>query len=246
MQDTLLAAWQGLGGFEGRCLAAHLAVQDRDQPLPQRAAHREPAARPGSGTSRESSRRSRPGSARPSGSSRTPMPCSRRRGPACRPAPRPATSRPNPSPSPSWPPCRCCRRASSRCSSCATSSGSAPARWRACSTRPSNRSTARSSGPAPACSAASRARSAAPPPAPGSPAEDADRRAVHQRLRVCRPRRAGGAADRRRLHVDAAHAARIRGPGPGGRLLRPPVRRGPRRSTWCRPAPTASPRSAPT
>jgi RNA polymerase sigma factor (sigma-70 family) len=54
-----------------------------------------------------------------------------------------------------------------------------------------------------------------------------DRGEVRPRLRVRRSRRAGGPADRRRLHVDAADALRIRGPGRRGPLLRQPVRRGP-------------------
>ncbi len=40
VQETFLAAWRGLDGFEGRALAAHLAVPDRDEPLPERAARR--------------------------------------------------------------------------------------------------------------------------------------------------------------------------------------------------------------
>ena len=73
-----------------------------------------------------------------------------------------------------------------------------------------------------------------------------DRGEVRPRVGVRRSRRAGGPADRRRLHVDAADALRIRGPR----------RRCPFRarasstrvagSTSCRRAPTVSPRSAPT
>jgi RNA polymerase sigma-70 factor (TIGR02960 family) len=47
LQDTLLAAWQGLGGFEGARLAAHLALPDRHQPVPQRPSLGQPA--PGQG-----------------------------------------------------------------------------------------------------------------------------------------------------------------------------------------------------
>ena len=50
LQDTLLAAWQGLGGLRGTRLAAHLAVQDRHQPVPQRAPRSQPA--PGQGVGR--------------------------------------------------------------------------------------------------------------------------------------------------------------------------------------------------
>ena len=52
LQDTLLAAWQGLGGFRGTRLAAHLAVQDRHQPVPQRASLSQPATREGVGRAR--------------------------------------------------------------------------------------------------------------------------------------------------------------------------------------------------
>ena len=50
LQDTLLAAWQGLGGFQGPRLAADLAVPDRHQPLPQRAPLGQPT--PGQGVGR--------------------------------------------------------------------------------------------------------------------------------------------------------------------------------------------------
>ena len=66
-----------------------------------------------------------------------------------------------------------CRPASSPSSSCATSSDSTRARWPTCSTRPSSRSTAPSNGRAPACSAGPLADDREPPPAAGSPAEDA-------------------------------------------------------------------------
>ena len=42
LQETLLAAWRGLGQFRGTRLGAHLAVQDRDQPVPERAARHRP------------------------------------------------------------------------------------------------------------------------------------------------------------------------------------------------------------
>ena len=99
LQDTLLAAWQGLGGFEGRAslrtwlyrIATNRCLDAR------RAASRRPAKEwdvPGL------NRPSRPGSAKSYGSSRFPTPSWRVRS-ACRSAPRPATSRPKPSPWPS-------------------------------------------------------------------------------------------------------------------------------------------------
>ena len=42
LQETLLAAWRGLGQVRGPRRAAHLAVQDRDQPLSERAARQQP------------------------------------------------------------------------------------------------------------------------------------------------------------------------------------------------------------
>ena len=38
LQETLLAAWRGLDGFEERASMRCLAVQDRDEPVPERAA----------------------------------------------------------------------------------------------------------------------------------------------------------------------------------------------------------------
>src|ERR1700756_1385103 len=78
-------------------------------------------------------------------------------------------------------------------------------------------------------------------PAPGHPRRCLSRRGRHRgqvrpRVGVGRPRRAGGPADRRRLHRDAAGALRIRGPRPRDPLLRQPVRRGPP----VRPRPGAS------
>src|SRR5215469_10449438 len=54
-----------------------------------------------------------------------------------------------------------------------------------------------------------------------------DRGHVRPRVAVGRSRRAGGPADRRRLHRDAPGAIRIPGPRRRGPLLGPPVRRGP-------------------
>ena len=67
-----------------------------------------------------------------------------------------------------------------------------------------------------------------------------DRGEVRPRVGVRRSRRAGGPADRRRLHLDAADAVRIRGPRRRGPLLRQPLRRGPQ----VRPRADASQRSA--
>ena len=67
-----------------------------------------------------------------------------------------------------------------------------------------------------------------------------DRGEVRQRVRVRRSRRAGGPSDRRRLHVDATDALRIRGPRRGGPLLRQHLRLGPD----LRPGADASQRSA--
>ena len=94
LQETLLAAWQGFGGFEGRGFAAHLALPDRHQPVFQRRVDRPADDPPRSGTCPVFNRPSRPGSAKSSGWSRTPMPSSRVPS-TCRSAPRPATSRPN-------------------------------------------------------------------------------------------------------------------------------------------------------
>ena len=38
LQETLLAAWQGLARLRGAFVGPHLAVPDRHQPLPERAA----------------------------------------------------------------------------------------------------------------------------------------------------------------------------------------------------------------
>ena len=67
-----------------------------------------------------------------------------------------------------------------------------------------------------------------------------DRGEVRPRVRVRRHRRAGGAADRRRVHVDAADAAGVRGARRRGPLLRHHLRRGPP----VRPGPDAGQRAA--
>ena len=67
-----------------------------------------------------------------------------------------------------------------------------------------------------------------------------DRGEVHQRLGVHRSRRACGPADRRRVRLDAAVALRVRGPGRRGPLLRQHLRPAPhvrpRAGTGQRPA----------
>ena len=47
LQDTLLTAWRGLGGFELRASMAHLALPDRHESVPRRAALGQPT--PGQG-----------------------------------------------------------------------------------------------------------------------------------------------------------------------------------------------------
>ena len=96
LQDTLLAAWRGMGGFEGRASVRtwlyRIATNRCLNAL--RSASRRPAKEwnfPGL------NRPSRPGWAKSCGSSHIPTPCSRVR-PTCPSAPRPSTSRPKPSP----------------------------------------------------------------------------------------------------------------------------------------------------
>ena len=140
---------------------------------------------------------------------------------------RPATSAARRSRWPSSPRCRSCRRARSRCCSCATCSGSGPPRWRRCSTRRSESVT----------SALKRARAGLrrrwtpttpPPAAPGfaAPRTRSSTRFV----------RAWESAD-----VDALVSlltddvrismppmpVRVRGPRAGGPVLRQPLRRRP-------------------
>jgi len=99
LQDTLLTAWQGLAGFEGRAslrtwlyrIATNRCLNAR------RSAGRRPAT---AWNIPEWNRRSRPGSAKSYGSSHIPTSASRARS-TCRSVRRPATSRPNPSPWPS-------------------------------------------------------------------------------------------------------------------------------------------------
>ena len=173
LQDTLLAAWQGLEGFEGRASIRtwlyRIATNRCLNAL--RSASRRPAKEwdvPDGRTARaDPPRRGRVARAV---SRRPPRGCDRR---AARPGGtlradrghlaglRDRTAGP-------------ARRASAPCSSCARCSDTTPTRWPTCSTRPSTRSTASSSGPAP------RLQRRLPPtgerepaPAPDSPAEQA-------------------------------------------------------------------------
>ena len=52
LQETLLAAWRGLGGFEERGINSDVAVSDRHQPVPQRASIHQQAASQGMGRAR--------------------------------------------------------------------------------------------------------------------------------------------------------------------------------------------------
>ena len=145
LQETLLAAWLGLDGFEGRssvrtwlyriatnrCL--NLLRSSARRPVPRR---RCPCRR-----------RSRPAWARCCGCSPIPT-CCWRACPIRRPGPRPGTSRARRSRSRSSPPSSCCRRTSAPCCCCATCSATAPARPPSCSGSPRTRSPARSSAPA--------------------------------------------------------------------------------------------------
>ncbi len=47
LQETLLAAWQGVGGFEG--LDSHLALPGRNEQVPERPSHGQPPACQGVG-----------------------------------------------------------------------------------------------------------------------------------------------------------------------------------------------------
>ncbi len=85
-----------------------------------------------------------------------------------------------------------------------------------------------------------------PPPAAGLAVGGRDRGEVRQRVLRRRSRRASGPADQRRLHLDAADTLRIPGPGRRDPASSPASSGRAARSTWCRPEPTASRRSAPT
>ena len=246
VQDTLLAAWQGLAGFEGRVLAAHLAVQDRHQPVPQRTAHREPAAR--QGVEHPGDRAAGADQARRGRLARAVPRCTARRGGRDRAAAGPrgplraggihlARLRGRPAGA-AAPPARGAHPA--RCARVPRQRGGGHARL----DRRVGQQRAQAGPCGPAAPPAAAAGVAEPPPAPGSPAEDAI---------VARFTSAYESADLDALvalltddvvHVDAAHATRIRGQGPGRRLLRPPVRRGPRHRPGADPRQRPARRSA--
>ncbi len=92
LQETLLAARQGLGGFEGRASIRTWLTGSPATGVSTRFA-RPAGDPPRSGTFPGLNRPSRPGSARSCGSSPFPTP-SWTAGSACRPAPRPVTSPP--------------------------------------------------------------------------------------------------------------------------------------------------------
>ena len=75
VQETLLAAWRGPRDVRGPSVRARLALPDRDEPLPERAAR--PVAPPTGGASHGSTRPSPPAGPSRSGSSPTPTSCSR-------------------------------------------------------------------------------------------------------------------------------------------------------------------------
>jgi DNA-directed RNA polymerase specialized sigma24 family protein len=92
VQDTLLAAWQGFGGCEGRACCAPGATGSPPTGASTRVVRRADDP-PRSGTCPRLSRPSRPGSERSYGSSHFPTPSSTRGRSACRSARRPATSK---------------------------------------------------------------------------------------------------------------------------------------------------------
>ena len=158
MQETLLAAWRGLDDFEERAVAAHVAVPDRHQPLPQRAARQRRGGRATCSTLGPPDAPEPTRWASRSGSSPTPTPCSTA-SPTAPTAPTSLRDQGGGRRWPSSPASSACRPTSAPCSCCATCSATAPPRWRRCSTPPRRRSTARCSGRAPRSSAA---RPAAP------------------------------------------------------------------------------------
>ena len=76
LQETLLAAWRGIGQYEGRAVTAHLAVPDRDQPLAERAARQRPPSAAGTARAAVRGGDADPARASRSGCSRTRTPCS--------------------------------------------------------------------------------------------------------------------------------------------------------------------------
>ena len=225
-------------------IGARLAVPDRHQPLPERAARqrapadatcqREPLVRP-----------SPPASASRSGSSLTPMRCSRARRPRARPggALRDARSRSRWRSSPGS---STCRPASAQCSCSATCSASRPPRSPRCSrrARPSVNSALQraratlDAAPARQTASARRCRASA--------RERELLARFAEAFEARRHRRRGGAADRRRAADDAARSrSSTRGARRSAAFLRRPLR-DPRRAAASASSPrgpTASRRS---
>ena len=227
LQDSLLAAWRGLDSFQGRAslrtwlytIATNRCLNARRSAARRRAhewdvpgvvaAGADPARR--GRLARAAARRAGRGRRRRTARAGGPLRADRVGHPRLRDRAPGAAA-----------------RGRSRSSCCATSSGSRRRRRPRCWTRPSSRSPARSSGRARASTVGAwRSRIANPRRAPRSPAEDALLARFVTRLPGRRPRRRGRPADRRRLHLDAADAVRVRGPRRRGRLLHPHLRRGP-------------------
>ena len=146
LQDTLLSAWQGLAGFEGRASVRtwlYRVATNRCLDALRSARRRPPVSAP-------------PAGLEPPEPTRLgellwlePYPDTLLEGlPIADPVRKPGTSPGNRSRSPSSPPCSCCRHASGRPSSCAMCSDSTPARPPASWTPVRSRLPARSSAPA--------------------------------------------------------------------------------------------------
>ena len=137
LQDTLLAAWQGLAGFEGRAsLRTWLYRIATNRCLNALRSTRRRPAKEWSIPEVEPPEPNRLGEV----VWLEPYPDVLLEGRLTpRSARRPATNRPKRFPWPSSPRCRSCPLASARCSFCETYSDSRPTRWRTCSARASSR-----------------------------------------------------------------------------------------------------------